>query len=327
MTHIWKSPSLHHSSSRSPLQNTFLVCYLNEVPHHCSEMPKDSHTQTGRDEVLICGWPWTKGAPSLCSNFAMYPMRSFHHIFSMWTIFKVFVEFVTILFLLYVSIFQPQGMWDHSSPARDQTCSLCTGRWRLNHWTAREVPQYIILTGFLERSFWLPRVLNPFSGSVPQVNRLFFRVGVPWRSHLSVPLGCTTDLGFLKPRLRSVHSQLCHLTVVFGLDPLFPFMVSEHGWRKQKTFPSQKRLKAGLVCDPPELRGWTELGASVPRPTIRVQLCKEKPDLAITEWRLSDSGFNPSVLSNRGNGRIKFPVLLAFDNIYWVTMSAVRQLV
>ena len=326
MTHIWKFPSLHHSSSRSPLQNTFLVCYLNEVPHHCSEMPKDSHTQTGRDEVLICGGPWTKGAPSLGSNFAMYPMRSFHHIFSMWTIFKVFVEFVTILFLLYVSVFQPQGMWDHSSPTRDQTCSLCTGSWRPNHWTAREVPQYIILTGFLERSFWLPRVLNPFSGSVPQVNRLF-RVGVPWRSHLSVPLGCTADLGFLKPRLRSVQSQLCHLTVVFGLDLLFPFMVSEHGWRKQKTFPSQKRLKAGLVCDPPELRGWTELGASVPRPTIRVQLHKEKPDLAITEWRLSDSGFNPSVLSNRGNGRIKFPVLLAFDNIYWVTMSAVRQLV
>ena len=39
----------------------------------------------------------------------------------MLTIFKVFIEFVTILFLFYVLLFWPQDMRDLSSPARDQT--------------------------------------------------------------------------------------------------------------------------------------------------------------------------------------------------------------
>ena len=30
----------------------------------------------------------------------------------MWTTFEVFAEFVTILFLLYILVFWPRGMWD-----------------------------------------------------------------------------------------------------------------------------------------------------------------------------------------------------------------------
>ena len=41
----------------------------------------------------------------------------------MWTIFKVFIEFVTILLLFYVLVFWPWGMWDPSSPTRDWTRS------------------------------------------------------------------------------------------------------------------------------------------------------------------------------------------------------------
>ena len=37
----------------------------------------------------------------------------------MWTIFKVFIEFVTILLLFYVLVFWPRGTWDLSSPTRD----------------------------------------------------------------------------------------------------------------------------------------------------------------------------------------------------------------
>ena len=37
----------------------------------------------------------------------------------MWTIFKVFAEFVTLLFLFYVLVFWLQGMWDLSSLTRD----------------------------------------------------------------------------------------------------------------------------------------------------------------------------------------------------------------
>ena len=33
----------------------------------------------------------------------------------MWTIFKVFIEFVTILLLFYILAFWPQSMWDLSS--------------------------------------------------------------------------------------------------------------------------------------------------------------------------------------------------------------------
>ena len=54
--------------------------------------------------------------------------------------FKVFIEFVAKLLLLYVLVFWPQGMWDLSSLTKDRTCTPCIGRRSLNHWTAREVP-------------------------------------------------------------------------------------------------------------------------------------------------------------------------------------------
>ena len=60
----------------------------------------------------------------------------------MWTIFKVFIEFVTVLLLFYVFVFGWQGMWDLSSRTRDRTHTPCIGRQSLNHWTAREVPYF-----------------------------------------------------------------------------------------------------------------------------------------------------------------------------------------
>ena len=59
----------------------------------------------------------------------------------MWTIFKVFSEFVTILFLIYVLVFWPRDMQDLSSLTRDRTHTPCMDRQSLNHWTSREVPQ------------------------------------------------------------------------------------------------------------------------------------------------------------------------------------------
>ena len=41
--------------------------------------------------------------------------------FLVWAIFKVFIEFVTILLLFYVLGFWPRGMWDLSFPTRDGT--------------------------------------------------------------------------------------------------------------------------------------------------------------------------------------------------------------
>ena len=39
----------------------------------------------------------------------------------MWIISKVFIEFVTELFLFYILGFGPPDMWDPSSPSRDGT--------------------------------------------------------------------------------------------------------------------------------------------------------------------------------------------------------------
>ena len=50
------------------------------------------------------------------------------------TIFKVFVEFVTILLLFYVLVFWPGGLWDLIFLTRDPSHTLCIGR-SLNHWT------------------------------------------------------------------------------------------------------------------------------------------------------------------------------------------------
>ena len=61
-------------------------------------------------------------------------------IFLMWTIFKVFIEFVTILLLSYVLAFWLLGMWDLSSPTRHQTHAFLIERRNPERWSAREVP-------------------------------------------------------------------------------------------------------------------------------------------------------------------------------------------
>ena len=58
----------------------------------------------------------------------------------MWTIFKVFIEFVTILFLFSILVSWLWGRWDLMSQTRDQTRTPGTRKWSLNNWTTREVP-------------------------------------------------------------------------------------------------------------------------------------------------------------------------------------------
>ena len=50
--------------------------------------------------------------------FNIYILITYLIIF-MWTILKVFIEFLTASFLFYVSLFWPQGMWDFSSLTKD----------------------------------------------------------------------------------------------------------------------------------------------------------------------------------------------------------------
>ena len=89
----------------------------------------------------------------------------------MWTICKVFIEFITILLLLFMFwFFWPQGMWDLCSPTRDQTYIPCIGRQSHNHWTVREVPnlfkiKYSVVTDWtqleqLSSLYLLPRLMQ-----------------------------------------------------------------------------------------------------------------------------------------------------------------------
>ena len=64
--------------------------------------------------------------------------------FLMWTIFKVFIEFVTILFVFCFG-FWLQDTWDLSSLNRDWTHTPCIRRWSLNHWTARDSPGFAFI--------------------------------------------------------------------------------------------------------------------------------------------------------------------------------------
>ena len=51
-----------------------------------------------------------------------------------------------------VLVFWPQDMWDLRSPARDQTCTPCIGRWSLNHCIIREVPLWLFCFQWLAGS-------------------------------------------------------------------------------------------------------------------------------------------------------------------------------
>ena len=47
----------------------------------------------------------------------------------------------------------PHGMWDLSSPTRDQSCVPCIASWILNHWTTRESPYLYYLLSRLSQSY------------------------------------------------------------------------------------------------------------------------------------------------------------------------------
>ena len=63
-------------------------------------------------------------------------------------------KYYNIASVLSFGFFWPQGMWDLSSPTRDQIGNAKAGRQSPNHWTTREVPawrfadslSYLILT-------------------------------------------------------------------------------------------------------------------------------------------------------------------------------------
>ena len=55
-----------------------------------------------------------------------------------WTIKKIFLEFVTILLLFHVLAFWPLGMWDLHSLTGEGTGTCCPAGWSLSHRAAGE---------------------------------------------------------------------------------------------------------------------------------------------------------------------------------------------
>ena len=65
----------------------------------------------------------------------------FINIFCCASFLKYLLNLLQYCFCLCFWSFQPWGMWDLSSPTKDQTHIPCIERWRHNHWTTKEVPR------------------------------------------------------------------------------------------------------------------------------------------------------------------------------------------
>ena len=59
--------------------------------------------------IFLLGW-WSFSYSLVRATFGIKDIVSFFNIFFMWTIYKVFIEFVTMLLLCYVTVFWPGGM-------------------------------------------------------------------------------------------------------------------------------------------------------------------------------------------------------------------------
>ena len=67
---------------------------------------------------------------------------------------------VALLLLFFLFFCMPHDMSDLSSLARDWTCAPSVGVWCLNHWTAREVPDTLLLVFNFLRATLFPSVLD-----------------------------------------------------------------------------------------------------------------------------------------------------------------------
>ena len=131
------SPGLHevlrmqHSLARSSVTASIschhTLCFqLDDTSHLASALHRGPDEALGQERSLLpcrcC--PSSQECPT-------YPAGLLHTSFffdSLRDLFKVFIEFVTILLLFYVLGGFGGGTWDLSSLTRDGTCSPCTGR-------------------------------------------------------------------------------------------------------------------------------------------------------------------------------------------------------
>ena len=139
--------------SWAPLSKLFNLIVLKEKKKGLSGYPITTGILKSSDEVA---WNRVEKKVKILIYFPYlsntFGAKSFQHVdqslildyFLMHTIFKVFIEFVTISLLFYALDFWPQGMWDLISPTRDQTCIPCIGTQSLNHSTTGKFPRFFL---------------------------------------------------------------------------------------------------------------------------------------------------------------------------------------
>ena len=128
------------------------------------------------EELALPKWPWpfpsSMPVLSLCCLLPQ-DMGAELPLFILTTLlllsFLLSTRITLLQYCLFLSfgVFWPGGIRDLSFLTRDQTHDLCTGRWSLNHWITREVPQQELLwtkewwvTGTNLKQFPLPAFLD-----------------------------------------------------------------------------------------------------------------------------------------------------------------------
>ena len=160
-------------------------------------------------------------------------------------VFKVFIEFVTVLFLFYVLVFWSQGRWDLSSLTRDLTHTPCKLEGEVLN-TGPPGKSYLSSSLPLEDfpGGWVVKNLPAIAGNVrhgfdPWVRKIpwgkkwqltpVFLLGKFWGQRSLVgcaPLGCK-ELRWLRTHMHSLplEGKLCEgrvLEFVFDLFTLVP---------------------------------------------------------------------------------------------------------
>ena len=91
----------------------------NPLQCFCLENPRDGGAWWAAIYGVALSWTRLKRLNSSSSNHTLFLFL----FFLMWTIFKVLIEFVTMLFLFFVLVCWLQGMWHFSSLTRVQICT------------------------------------------------------------------------------------------------------------------------------------------------------------------------------------------------------------
>ena len=116
--------------------------YLGSPPYLCL------HVQYIRDQGSLLGQSTWNCNPLI--SYPLYPIlllsmvfimnwhNIFLKIFLIGPFLKSLLNLLQYCFCFMFWFFWSRGMWDLSSPTRDQTRTPCIGRCSLNHWTARE---------------------------------------------------------------------------------------------------------------------------------------------------------------------------------------------